>query len=112
MVMLRGQQHGQPAAMMVAAGVFGVFGVCGVLHIHVFGVLCMLGAFHIHVTHMIDMTGVSRMVFAISMRVRFLAARAAVMVIVSAVAASGLVVIMYRVNGNFGSIVGIGWIVL
>jgi hypothetical protein len=87
MVMLRGQQHGQPAAMMVAAGVFGV--------------LCMFGVFHAHVAHVVGVVSVSRMVVAISVRVRFRAARAAVIVI----AASGLVVVMYRIDGNFGSII-------
>ncbi|KAE8128693.1 hypothetical protein [Bifidobacterium tibiigranuli] len=84
MMMLRRQQHGQPAAMMVAAGVFGV-----------------LGVFHAHVTHVVGVVGVSRMVVTISMRVRFRAARAAAIVI----AESGLVVVMYRIDGNFGSII-------
>jgi N-acetylglutamate synthase/N-acetylornithine aminotransferase len=63
--------------------------------------MSVFGVLHAHVTHVVGVVGVSRMVVTISMRVRFRAARAAAIVI----AESGLVVVMYRIDGNFGSII-------
>jgi hypothetical protein len=56
------------------------------------------------VAHVVSVVGVSRMVVAISMRVGFRAARAVAIVI----AESGLGVVVCRVDGDFGNIVGTG----